>query len=265
MIMINEQKILHISNLKKYFGDVKAVDGLNLDLKAGDVYGLLGPNGAGKTTTVKSILGLLEPDEGEVLVMGLNPQKHDLEIKEKIGYVAEEPLIYKSLTPREMLNFICSIRNLDKNIVTKKIEDLLDSLEAREYYDKPIVTLSKGNKQKMQIIAALIHDPPLLILDEPLSGLDARTSKIIKDIIRLHIQNNGAVLLSTHIMEIAQDLCTKIGIITKGKMVAEGTLSELRTIANQAGAASLEDVFLKLTNADESITKVLQKLKETLK
>lgn len=263
--MINEQKILHISNLKKYFGDVKAVDGLNLDLKAGDVYGLLGPNGAGKTTTVKSILGLLEPDEGEVLVMGLNPQKHDLEIKEKIGYVAEEPLIYKSLTPREMLNFICSIRNLDKNIVTKKIEDLLDSLEAREYYDKPIVTLSKGNKQKMQIIAALIHDPPLLILDEPLSGLDARTSKIIKDIIRLHIQNNGAVLLSTHIMEIAQDLCTKIGIITKGKMVAEGTLSELRTIANQAGAASLEDVFLKLTNADESITKVLQKLKETLK
>lgn len=263
--MSKNENILHIANLKKYFGDVKAVDGLTLDLKAGDVYGLLGPNGAGKTTTIKCILGLLEPDDGEVLVMGLNPQKNDLEIKEKIGYVAEEPLIYKSLTPREMINFICSIRNLNKDTVTKKIEDLLESIEAREYYDKPIVTLSKGNKQKMQIIAALIHDPPLFILDEPLSGLDARTSKIIKDIIRLHIQNNGAVLLSTHIMEIAQDLCTKIGIINKGKMIAEGTLSELRSIANQAGAASLEDVFLRLTNADESITKILQKLKETLK
>ncbi|MBD3350185.1 MAG: ATP-binding cassette domain-containing protein, partial [Candidatus Lokiarchaeota archaeon] len=190
---------------------------------------------------------------------------YDLKVKENIGYVSEESLIYKSLTPQEMFDFIASIRKLDRKETSKIVKDLLDSFEAMKFYRKPIVTLSKGNKQKMQIIAALMHDPELLIMDEPNAGLDARSNRIVKDIIQIHKDNGGTVLLSTHIMDIAEDLCDRIGIINHGKMVAEGTLEELRNIAKEAGAASLEDVFLKLTEEDESVKMVLKKLKKTLK
>ncbi|MCP4760460.1 MAG: ABC transporter ATP-binding protein, partial [archaeon] len=224
----NNGLILSINNLKKYFKEVKAVDGLSFELRPGEIYGLLGPNGAGKTTTIKNILGLLEPDVGNIKVLGMDPLENNEEIKTLIGYISEEPLVYKSLSPREMFDFISSIRNLDTIETTKIITDLLDSLEATKYYDSPIVTLSKGNKQKMQIISGLIHDPELLIMDEPLAGLDAKSSRVVKDILRIHASNGGAVLLSTHQMDTAENLCDRIGIINNGKMVAEGNLAELR-------------------------------------
>jgi ABC-2 type transport system ATP-binding protein len=261
----NNENILVIKNLKKYFKDVKAVDDITFFIKPGEIYGLLGPNGAGKTTAIKNILGLLEPDSGAIEIMGLDPQKNNQEIKTVIGYVSEEPLLYKSLTPIELFDFIVSIRNLDAVEITKKVKDLLDSLEATEYANSPIVTLSKGNRQKIQIIASLIHDPELLILDEPLAGLDARSSRVVKDILKIHKNNGGAILFSTHIMEIAEDICDRIGILNHGKLVAEGTLEELRTAAHEAGAASLEDIFLKLTEEEESIKQVLEKLRVTLK
>ena len=262
--MSKEKVVVTIKNLRKYFNDVKAVDGLSLEIRSGEIYGLLGPNGSGKTTTVKNLLGILEPDEGAIKVLGFDPLDQDREVKKLIGYVSEDPLIYKSLTPRELFNFIASIRDLDEKRTHEKIEDLFESLEATQYYDNPIVTLSKGNKQKVQIIAALIHDPKILIMDEPLSGLDARSSRVIKDILKIHISNGGAVLLCTHIMEIAEDLCDRIGILNYGKLIAEGSLEELRKISHEAGAASLEDVFLKLTEQNESINKIVEKLKETL-
>jgi len=264
MVISETRAILTIGNLKKYFKNIRAVDDISFEVKRGEIYGLLGPNGAGKTTTVKNILGLLEPDDGDIKVNGMDPLEDNKEIKTLIGYISEEPLIYKSLSPKEMFNFIVTVRNLDTVEITNKIADLLDSLEAKQYYNAPIVSLSKGNKQKMQIIAGLLHEPELLIMDEPLAGLDARSSRIVKDILKIHTSNGGAVLLSTHQMDTAENLCDRIGILVNGKLVAEGTLNELRNIAQEVGA-SLEDIFLKLTHQDKSVNHVIERLKVTLK
>ncbi|MEJ2279600.1 MAG: ABC transporter ATP-binding protein [Candidatus Lokiarchaeota archaeon] len=257
---MSNNKIIIVENLKKYFGDVKAVDGITFEVKKGEVFGLLGPNGAGKTTTIKLLLGLLEPLEGNMSVFGLNPEKDDVKIKANTGYVAEEPLIFKSLTPEDLFNFIASIRKLDEQKVSSKARDYLESLEALEYKDQLIATLSHGNKQKIQVIAAILHDPELLILDEPLGGLDAKSVKVVKEILDLHTENGGSVLFSTHIMEIAEELCDRIGIINKGKMVGIGTIEELRKQADKVGA-SLEDVFLRLTEQDKSVNEIIKKLR----
>jgi ABC-2 type transport system ATP-binding protein len=255
--------MIAVKDIAKSFGNVHAVDNLSFEVKRGEIFGLLGPNGAGKTTTIKLILGLLERDAGEITILGMDPNKDEVEIKGRIGYVSEEPLIYKSLTPRELFNFIASIRKLNGEDVSKRLAEYLDSLGCLEYYDRLISTLSHGNKQKMQIIAALLHNPDLLILDEPITGLDAKTVKVFKEMLDLHIKRGGSILFSTHIMEIAQELCTRIGIVNKGKMVAIGTMDELRSQADQFGA-SLEDVFLKLTDADESVNQIIENLRRTM-
>ncbi|MFX1501247.1 MAG: ABC transporter ATP-binding protein [Promethearchaeota archaeon] len=257
-------EIIRVDGLKKFFGDVKAVNGISFCVRQGEVFGLLGPNGAGKTTTIKLLLGLLEPNEGEMSVFGMNPERDEVEIKRRIGYVSEEPLIFKSLTPKNLFNFIASIRHLDEEKTTALAKEYLESLEAEEYYDQLIATLSHGNKQKLQIIAAILHEPDLLILDEPISGLDAKSVRVFKSILELHTQRGGSVLFSTHIMEIAQELCDRIGIINKGKMVGIGTMEELRKQSNKIGA-SLEDVFLRLTEQDTSVNEIVEKLRQSFK
>ena len=259
---VNE--IIKIQDLKKFFGDVRAVNGISFQVNQGEVFGLLGPNGAGKTTTIKLLLGLLEPTEGEMSVFGLNPERNEVEIKRRIGYVSEEPLIFKSLTPKDLFNFVASIRGLDDVITTSRAKEYLESLEAIEYYDQLIATLSHGNKQKLQIIAAILHEPDLLILDEPIAGLDAKSVRVFKSILELHTQRGGTVLFSTHIMEIAQELCDRIGIISKGKMVGIGTIEELRLQADKVGA-SLEDVFLRLTEQDKSVDEIVKRLRASFK
>jgi ABC-2 type transport system ATP-binding protein len=261
--MLNNEVIV-INDLKKFFGNVKAVNGISFKVRQGEVFGLLGPNGAGKTTTIKLLLGLLEPNEGEMSVFGLNPERNEVEIKKRIGYVSEEPLIFKSLTPQNLFNFIASIRGLDEERTTILAKEYMESLEAIDYYDQLIATLSHGNKQKLQIIAAILHEPDLLILDEPLAGLDAKSVRVVKSILELHTQRGGSVLFSTHIMEIAQELCDRIGIINKGKMVGIGTIDELRQQADRIGA-SLEDVFLRLTEQDTSVNEIINRLRESFK
>ncbi len=261
---MSNNNVVVVRELKKYFGEVKAVNSISFEVRAGEIFGLLGPNGAGKTTTIKLLLGLLEPDGGEMSVFGLNPERDDVQIKERIGYVAEEPLIFKSLTPKDLFSFIASIRKLDERETAKRARDYLESLEALQYYEQLVATLSHGNKQKIQIIAAILHEPELLILDEPLSGLDARSVKVVKEILDLHTQNGGSVLFSTHIMEIAQDLCDRIGIINKGKMVGMETIEELRQQANKLGA-NLETVFLRLTEQDTSVDEIIKKLRHSFK
>ncbi len=257
---MSDNKVIVVNGLKKFFGNVKAVNDITFEVNKGEVFGLLGPNGAGKTTTIKLLLGLLEPNEGEMSVFGLNPERDEVQIKHRIGYVSEEPLIFKSLTPKDLFNFIASVRRLDEGKTTELAKEYLESLEADQYYDQLIATLSHGNKQKLQIIAAILHYPDLLILDEPLAGLDAKSVRVVKSIIEFHIQRGGSVLFSTHIMEIAQDLCDRIGIINKGKMVGIGTIEELRKQADKLGA-SLEDVFLRLTEQDTSVNEIIKKLR----
>lgn len=261
--MSNENNILvNVDNLKKHFGNIRAVDGISFQIQEGEIFGLLGPNGAGKTTTIKLLLGLLTPLEGEIEIFGLNPREDEIQIKQEIGYVAEEPLIFKSLTPRNLYDFIASIRKIDEEKATKRAQEYMESLEASQYYNQTIETLSRGNKQKVQIVAALLHKPKLLILDEPLAGLDAKSVKVVKEIIELHIENGGSVLFSTHIMEIAQDMCDRIAIINKGKIVGVGSIEELRKQADKLGA-DLEDVFLRLTEQDTSVSEIVRKLRES--
>lgn len=261
----NEDFLVRVEKLSKSFKNVQAVDDLSFNVKKGEIYGLLGPNGAGKTTTIKLILGLLEADAGEISVFGLNPEKNEIEIKNRIGYVSEEPLIYKSLTPKELFNFIASIRKLDGQKTTPKLAQYLESLSAVEYYERLISTLSRGNKQKVQLIAAIMHDPVILIMDEPLTGLDAKSVKVVKEILELHTKRGGAVLFSTHIMEIAEDICDRIGIINQGKMVAEGTMETLKQKVNAMEEdMDLEDIFLKLTEQDDSINEIIENLRKTM-
>ncbi len=257
--MVNN--IVEVSNVVKTFGDVRAVDGLSFVVKPGEIFGLLGPNGAGKTTTVKLILGLLELDAGDITVFDLLPSTDEMAIKQRIGYVSEEPLIYKSMTPKELFDFTSSIRRLNPEDTTAKLQRYLESLEAEQYYDKLIATLSRGNKQKMQVIAALLHEPKLLIMDEPLTGLDAKSAKVVKEILELHAENGGSVIFSTHILEVAEDVCDRICIINEGKAVATGTMDELSKLADKAGA-DLEEIFLKLTQQDESVNRIISNLRK---
>jgi ABC-2 type transport system ATP-binding protein len=251
------EKVLEIKTLSKSFGPLKAVNELSLEVRSGEIFGLLGPNGAGKTTTVKMILGLLDKDHGEISVFGLNPAKDEIEIKKNIGYVAEEPMIYRSLTPKELFNFVGSLRNLQGEEISKRLANLLESFDAIKYYNKSIATLSRGNKQKIQIIAALLHEPKLLILDEPFQGLDAKSVKVFKELLKIHVKKGGSVIFSTHVMEIAESLCDRITIIKNGKNIATGTVEELKTLAKQS---KFEDVFLELTEEEEEVKHIIQGL-----
>ncbi len=256
-----ENSIVEVNNVVKTFGDVRAVDGLSFVVKPGEIFGLLGPNGAGKTTTIKLILGLLELDDGEISVFNLQPSTDDMAIKQNIGYVSEEPLLFKSMTPKELFDFTSSIRKLNPKDTTIKLQRYLESLEAEQYYEKMIATLSRGNKQKMQVIAALLHEPKLLILDEPLTGLDAKSAKVLKELLELHVENGGSVIFSTHILEVAEDICDRICIINNGKEVATGTMDELSQLADKAGA-DLEEIFLKLTEQDASVNLIVSNLRD---
>ncbi|MFX1253381.1 MAG: ABC transporter ATP-binding protein [Promethearchaeota archaeon] len=256
-----QEEVLIVQDLHKYYGTLKAVNGLTLRIRKGEIYGLLGPNGSGKTTTIKSILGLLTLQSGSISILGVNPLVFPEKAKKNIGYVAEEPSLYESMTPKELLNFIASIRQLDPVQASRNAEEYLRSLDALRYYNTFIGGLSQGNKQKIQIIAALLHEPQLLILDEPLSGLDARSAHVLKKMFQIHIEKGGSILLSTHIMEQAQLLCSRIGIINEGKMVAEGTLEELQTQAHSTGA-TLEEIFLQLTDQAETANTAIEKLRQ---
>lgn len=259
---MSNNEIISVRNLKKFFGDVKAVNGIDFDVYKGEIFGLLGPNGAGKTTTIKLLLGLLEPNEGSIRVLGLDPEKDEVEIKKNIGYVSEEPLIFKSLTPKDLFNFVASIRKLDPDEATERAKEYLESLDALEYYEQLIATLSHGNKQKIQVVASILHDPDLLIFDEPIAGLDAKSVRVIKEIMDIQVEKGGSVLFSTHIMEIAQDLCDRIAIISKGKIVGIGTIDELSRQADRLGA-NLEDIFLRLTEQDTSVEEIVKKLRKS--
>jgi ABC-2 type transport system ATP-binding protein len=256
------EPLVEVSGVSVRFGSFLALDNLNLKVVPGEVFGLLGPNGAGKTTTIKVLMGLVAPSLGNVKVCGFNPILQPIDVKSRIGYVAENSIVYESLSPRDFFEFIVSMRKTDQAEANRVVSRLAMVFDLAQYFDSPIATLSMGLKQKVALIAAFIHQPPVLLLDEPLNGLDAKSSRVVKDLMSLHVQRGGAVLFSTHIMEIAEHLCTRIGIIDHGKVIAEGTIEQLRDKTGGKGS-SLEEVFLKLTNEDASVAERTKMLRET--
>ena len=190
---------IKVEKLVKNYGDKNAVSDLSFEVKAGEIYGLLGPNGAGKSTTLKIVTGLLDPTDGGVSVFGLNPVNDGVKVKGMLGYVPETVQLYDSLTIREFLQFVASVRKMDPKTANTRAKELLKAFDLETYFDTPTMALSAGTKQKVAVVSALMHNPPLLILDEPMSGLDVRSSRILKDHLTFHIKRGGAILFSTHI------------------------------------------------------------------
>lgn len=235
---------LYVRGLRKNF-ERPAVSGIDLTIHAGEFYGLLGPNGAGKTTTLRMISGLLKPDLGTVEVFGIDVLRHPLAAKELIAWLPDEPLLYDKLTVAEYLEFIAGLWRMDKGQAERNAQELLERLDLWTHRDDRCESFSRGMKQKAVLAGALLHEPRLLILDEPLTGLDAAIARQVKDLLLERARAGCTIILTTHIMEVAERLVDRIGIIQSGRLLAEGTLSELRT---KVGAAdlTLEDVFLNL-------------------
>lgn len=238
--------MLEIKNLTKKFGEKVAVDNIDLSVKSGEIYGFLGPNGAGKTTTIKMIVGMLMPDGGSISVDGIDAIHDDVEAKRHIAYVPDSPEIYDIMTGRQYLNFIADVFELSDEERNKQIDRYAEVFEMQDNLDVMIAGYSHGMKQKIVIMGALIHSPKLLILDEPMVGLDAKSSFRLKEIMRSLADEGRTVFFSTHVMEVAENICDRIGIINRGKVIAVGTLDEIKAAAKDTG--SLEKIFLELTD-----------------
>ena len=242
--------LIEIRNLVKSYGDKLAVNNVSLDVHAGEVFGFLGPNGAGKTTTIKVIVGLLQPTSGTVKVAGYDVQAQPLLAKASSGYVPDTPNLYAKLSGRELLRFVGDLYNLDRQRVAQRTDELLHMFDLTAVADDTVDSYSHGMQQKASLASALMHDPKVLVLDEPTVGLDPKSARLIKDILRQMAERGAAVFLSTHILEIAEHMCDRIGIINNGELVAVGTMNELRSLG-KAGEVSLEDIFLGLTGGAE--------------
>lgn len=240
--------MIELINLTKFYGNLKALDNLNLKIESGNIFGFLGPNGAGKTTTIKMLMGFIYPTKGEIIINGNKLNFNNLQkMKFRIGYLPEELILYDKLKGKEFLEFICSIYKIENSI--KKIEYYLDLFQLKNDMNKLIDDYSQGMKKKIAMISALIHDPEILIFDEPTSGLDPKTIRILKEILLTKKKENKIIFFSTHILDIAEYLCDEIGIINKAKLYFTGTIEELRKLKQHPGA-SLEDLFLEITEKE---------------
>lgn len=242
---------LSLTGLTKTFGAKRAVDNLTLNVRQGELYGLLGPNGAGKTTTLRMVAGLLKPDAGRIEVFGTDALAEPSAAKRLIAWAPDEPMLYDRLNPLEYLEFVAGLWGVPAKAAQAKAEELLRWLGLWDNRGERCEGFSRGMKQKTALAGALIHDPSLLILDEPLTGLDAAVARQVKDLLQERVKGGATVILTTHILEVAERMADRIGIIQHGRLVAEGTLDELRARTGEAGA-TLEDVFLDLTAPDES-------------
>ena len=250
--------LIETRNLVKRYGDKVAVNDVSFEVYGGEIFGFLGPNGAGKTTTIKMIVGLLQPTSGNVRVAGYDVQTQPLQAKTACGYVPDTPNLYPKLSGRELLRFVGDLYEMDRQQNERRMEELLRLFDLEAAGDDTIDSYSHGMQQKTALAAALVHDPKVLVLDEPTVGLDPRSARLIKDMLRQIANRGAAVFLSTHILEIAERMCDRIGIINKGELIAVGSMDELRSIGK--GETSLEDIFLSLTGGAEyaEITEVLR-------
>jgi len=251
--------MIKCKNLTKLFGDKEAVKGLNLNVEPGIIYGFLGTNGAGKTTTIKMLTGQLPITSGEAEILGLNVERDDIQIKSKIGIVPDEPKIYPYFTGYEFIEFILDVFNKNDKATRNHYDELCHAFDV-DFLNTPIAEMSHGMKQKVMVISVLMRKPQVIFLDEPTVGLDARNSKILKDLLRKMANNGATIFLTTHVLEIAQKMCDKIGILDDGKLLAEGTMEELRKREKMDDSTSLEDLFLDLTGQSEDVLKIVDAL-----
>lgn len=240
--------MIKLSGLKKKYGDQFAVDDLNLEIGPGELFGFLGPNGAGKTTTIKMITGILKPTSGEVIVADFDMQKYPEKAKNQIGYIPDAPYLYDRLTAREHLQFVGGLFNLDKDQIAARSLELFGIFGMNGWVDKRCEEYSHGMRQKLVFCSALLHQPKVLVVDEPMVGLDPLSARLVKDLLKQYALKGNTVFISTHVLSVAEELCDRIGIIHKGKLIAVGTLAELKTKAAK-GAINLETLFLELTES----------------
>jgi ABC-2 type transport system ATP-binding protein len=245
--MMTDQPALRLVQLTKNFGR-PALDQLDLTVRRGELYALLGPNGAGKTTTLRMVAGLLVPDAGTIEVLGIDLAQDAAAAKQKLAYLPDDPMLYNKLKPMEYLEFVAGLWGMEPAHAEPRARELLAWLDLSGHLDELTESYSRGMKQKLALAGALIHQPELIILDEPLTGLDAAAARQVKDVLLEHVRQGGTVILTTHILEVAERLAERIGIIQYGKLIAEGTLEQLRSQTNNT-AASLEDMFLELTGS----------------
>src|SRR6202158_6241554 len=245
-IMKPAESALHVRGLTKRF-DRLAVDALDLTVQSGEFYALVGPNGAGKTTTLRMVAGLLRPDAGSVAVLGIDALTDPVAAKQMMAWVSDEPMIYDKLTPLEYLEFVAGLWGIDPAVSEPSAHNLLVSLGLEPHLRERCEGFSKGMRQKVALAGALVHDPRLIILDEPFTGLDAGSARQVKTVLREHVQAGRTVLMTTHILEVAERIADRIGVIASGRLVAEGTLAELRQ-QNGRNDTSLEDMFIALVD-----------------
>ncbi len=242
---------LDVDRISKSYGTVLALSGVSFSVAAGEIVGLLGPNGAGKSTSMKVALGILPPDTGEVRIFGRGVQEDPVAAKRQIGYVPETPQLYEYLTGAEYLDFIADMYGMDRAPRESRITQFLTALELKGHENSMISGYSMGMKQKIALISALLHRPRVLVLDEPLNGLDPRSARIVKDLLRsLASQDGVGVLFSTHVLEIAQAICDRVVILSQGSVLASGTVASLQEMSGRAGSG-LEEVFLTLTGMED--------------
>lgn len=232
--------MLRIENLTKTYGEKRAVDNLSLHIAPGEIYGFIGHNGAGKTTTLKAVVGILQFDKGEVFIKGESIRKNPLACKQKIAYIPDNPDLYEFMTGIKFLNFIAYIFGVTEEKRQERIRKYADLFEMTENLAQPIASYSHGMKQKLAIISAWIHEPKLIIMDEPFVGLDPKAAHILKQMMREICDEGGAIFFSTHVLEVAEKLCDKVAIIRNGQLIQSGTMQEVK------GDDSLEEVFLEL-------------------
>lgn len=232
--------MLEIKHLTKKYGEHKAVDDLNLEIKDGEVYGFIGHNGAGKTTTLKSVVGILDFDEGEILIDGNSVKTNPIDCKKIIAYIPDNPDLYDYMTGMQYLDFISDVFKVGSSQRKERISKYAELFEIENHLAEPIAAYSHGMKQKLAVISALVHNPKLIIMDEPFVGLDPKAAFNLKEIMREHCKNGGSIFFSTHVLDVAEKLCDKVAIISHGKLIKSGTMEDVK------GDESLEEVFLEL-------------------
>jgi ABC-2 type transport system ATP-binding protein len=238
--------MIRLEGITKHYGSFVAVDHISIQVPRGVLYGCLGPNGAGKTTMLRMIAGILRPTDGRVLIGDDDIQLRPIAAKMRLGFIPDRPFVYDKLTGAEFLRFVAGLYGQEGQAVERRIGELLEVFELSSWKDELIEAYSHGMRQKLIISSALIHRPECIVVDEPMVGLDPKGARLLKDIFRQFVERGGTVLMSTHTLEVAEAMCDQIGILQHGKIVAHGTMDEIRR-QHAAGDASLEELFLKLT------------------